>query len=246
MNLKKILVVDDEKFIRTGISLILEDTFKEQVEVIQAKNGKEAIEIIESREFDIIISDINMPFINGIDLIKEIRKSNQDVEVIVISGYDEFEYARQCMKYGVKNYLLKPINDEELIDIVSVSIGKNKDVPEEEDNKLEDIYIEKAREYIETHYFKDINMAVVSNFVSLNYSYFSSLFNKHMGMNFSDYLNYIRIQKSKVLLKNIDYKIHEISEMVGYKNSKHFTKNFKKFEKRTPMEFRLLKKGIKC
>lgn len=246
MNLKKILVVDDEKFIRTGISLILEDTFKEQVEVIQAKNGKEAIEIIESREFDIIISDINMPFINGIDLIKEIRKSNQDVEVIVISGYDVFEYARQCMKYGVKNYLLKPINDEELIDIVSVSIGKNKDVFEEEDNKLEDIYIEKAREYIETHYFKDINMAVVSNFVSLNYSYFSSLFNKHMGMNFSDYLNYIRIQKSKVLLKNIDYKIHEISEMVGYKNSKHFTKNFKKFEKRTPMEFRLLKKGIKC
>lgn len=246
MNLKKILVVDDEKFIRTGISLILEDTFKEQVEVIQAKNGKEAIEIIENREFDIIISDINMPFINGIDLIKEIRKSNQDVEVIVISGYDVFEYARQCMKYGVKNYLLKPINDEELIDIVSVSIGKNKDVFEEEDNKLEDIYIEKAREYIETHYFKDINMAVVSNFVSLNYSYFSSLFNKHMGMNFSDYLNYIRIQKSKVLLKNIDYKIHEISEMVGYKNSKHFTKNFKKFEKRTPMEFRLLKKGIKC
>lgn len=243
--MKKILIVDDEKFIRIGISAVLTNYFHDKYQIELAKNGKEALELMELIKFDLIITDINMPFINGIDLIKEVRKTDNNIGIIVISGYDEFEYARQCMKYGVKNYLLKPINNEELIEIVKENIVEDEILiinPQEyEEKKLEDIYIEKAKEYIEKNYYRDINMAVVSNYVSLNYSYFSSLFNKLAGMNFSDYLNFVRVEKSKILLKNIEYKIHEISEMVGYKNSKHFTKNFKKFEKITPMEFRVLK-----
>ena len=244
--MKKFLIVDDEKFIRNGISTILTNSFGEKIEVKLAKNGKEALEIIKSDVFDLIITDINMPFVNGIDLIKDIRSFDESLEIIVISGYDEFEYARQCMKYGVKNYLLKPINEFELLSIVKENIKDvltlDTNIENLEDKKLERVYIEKAKDYIEKNYYRDINMAVVSNYVSLNYSYFSSVFNKLVGMNFSDYLNFIRVQKSKILLKNIDYKIHEISDMVGYKNSKHFTKNFKKFEKITPMEFRVLKK----
>lgn len=243
--MKKILIVDDEKFIRNGISAILLNSFGENIDVQLAKNGKEALEIIKINNFDLIITDINMPFINGIDLIKEIRKFNESINIIVISGYDEFEYARQCMKYGVRSYLLKPINDIELVNIVKENIKdilcEKNNAENLEDKKLEHVYIEKAKEYIENNYYRDINMAVVSNYVSLNYSYFSSVFNKLVGMNFSDYLNFTRVQKSKILLKNIDYKIHEISDMVGYKNSKHFTKNFKKFEKITPMEYRVLK-----
>lgn len=244
--MKKILIVDDEKYIRIGISAVLTNYFHDKYQIELAKNGKEALELIEKIKFDMIITDINMPFINGIDLIKELRKTDESIGIVVISGYDEFEYARQCMKYGVKNYLLKPINNDELIEIVKENIGKEESIVLDpiglEDKKVEDIYIERAKGYIEKNYYKDINMAVVSNYVSLNYSYFSSLFNKLSGMNFSDYLNFVRVEKSKVLLKNIDYKIHEISDMVGYKNSKHFTKNFKKFEKITPMEFRVLKK----
>ena len=241
--MKKILIVDDEKFIRNGISAILSNSFGDTIVVELAKNGKEALEILKKDEFHLVITDINMPFINGIDLIKEFRTFNKRAEIIVISGYDEFEYARQCMKYGVKNYLLKPVNDVELIDLIkeNMEIEEINVVEDPHQVKLDHIYIEKAKTYIENNYFKDINMAVVSNYVSLNYSYFSSVFNKIVGMNFSDYLNFVRVQKSKILLKNIDYKIHEISDMVGYKNSKHFTKNFKKFEKITPIEFRVKK-----
>lgn len=241
--MKKILIVDDEKFIRNGISAILSNSFGDTIVVELAKNGKEALEILKKDEFHLVITDINMPFINGIDLIKELRTFNKKAEIIVISGYDEFEYARQCMKYGVKNYLLKPVNDVELIDLIkeNMEIEEINVVEDSHQVKLDHIYIEKAKAYIDNNYFRDINMAVVSNYVSLNYSYFSSVFNKIVGMNFSDYLNFVRVQKSKILLKNIDYKIHEISDMVGYKNSKHFTKNFKKFEKITPIEFRVKK-----
>jgi len=241
--MKKILIVDDEKFIRNGISAILSNSFGDTIVVELAKNGKEALEILKKDEFHLVITDINMPFINGIDLIKECRAFNKKAEIIVISGYDEFEYARQCMKYGVKNYLLKPVNDVELIELIkeNMEIEEISVVEDSHQVKLDHIYIEKAKTYIENNYFRDINMAVVSNYVSLNYSYFSSVFNKIVGMNFSDYLNFVRVQKSKILLKNIDYKIHEISDMVGYKNSKHFTKNFKKFEKITPIEFRVKK-----
>lgn len=242
--MKKILIVDDEKFIRNGISAIISNNFPELFQIELAKNGQEALEIMKKIEFDLVITDINMPFINGIDFIKEIRQIFGELNIIVISGYDEFEYARQCMKYGVKNYLLKPINDKELVEIVKETIKSNNEVISEineDEKKLEYVYIEKAKDYIEKNYYKDINMAVVSNYVSLNYSYFSSIFNRDTGMNFSDYLNFVRVEKAKVLLKNIDYKIHEVSEMVGYKNPKHFTKNFKKFTKLTPVEYRILK-----
>lgn len=242
--MKKILIVDDEKFIRNGISAIIGNNFPELFQIELAKNGQEALEIMKKIEFDLVITDINMPFMNGIDFIKEIRQILGNLEIIVISGYDEFEYARQCMKYGVKNYLLKPINDKELVEIVKETMTSTDEVISEineDEKKLEYVYIEKAKDYIEKNYYKDINMAVVSNYVSLNYSYFSSIFNRDTGMNFSDYLNFVRVEKAKVLLKNIDYKIHEVSEMVGYKNPKHFTKNFKKFTKLTPVEYRILK-----
>jgi two-component system, response regulator YesN len=242
--MKKILIVDDEKFIRNGISAIISNNFPELFQIELAKNGQEALEIMKKIEFDLVITDINMPFMNGIDFIKEISQIFGELNVIVISGYDEFEYARKCMKYGVKNYLLKPINDKELVEIVKETMTSDNEVISEineDEKKLEYVYIEKAKDYIEKNYYKDINMAVVSNYVSLNYSYFSSIFNRDTGMNFSDYLNFVRVEKAKVLLKNIDYKIHEVSEIVGYKNPKHFTKNFKKFTKLTPVEYRISK-----
>ena len=82
-------------------------------------------------------------------------------------------------------------------------------------------------------------MAMVSNYVSINYSYFSILFKKYMNMSFSDYLNKVRIEKAKEFLKRVDYKIYDIAEEVGYKNSKYFTRAFKKYEKMTPNEYKI-------
>jgi two-component system, response regulator YesN len=108
---------------------------------------------------------------------------------------------------------------------------------------LKDVYrknnkIDAAIAYIEGNYHKDISMTMVANYVSVNYTNFSILFSEEMGISFVDYLRQVRIDKSKELLKSADYKINEISEMVGYKNPKHFAKSFKQVTGISPVEYR--------
>lgn len=247
----KILIVDDEKFIRLGIEIILKREFADKFDIMNARNGEEAIELIEGNKIDILITDIKMPKMDGIEMIKNLYKKNALPICIVVSGYGNFEYAQSCIEFGVKNYLLKPIERKKLIEVIKGIVKelkrelKKEDIEEkiykidESASKLEEEYIDMAKEYIQKNYYRDLNMAVVSNYISLSYSYFSTIFNRYLNMKFSDYLNYIRVQESKKLLKRCDYKIYEISEKVGYKNSKHFMKMFKKFEKRSPSQYRI-------
>lgn len=111
----RVLIVDDEPFIRQGLKLLI-DWEKHGCEVMgEASNGKEAIDIVENNTVDLIITDIKMPEINGIELIKKIKESNHsNIKFIVLSGFYEFEYAKSAIKYGVKDYILKPIQKDEL------------------------------------------------------------------------------------------------------------------------------------
>lgn len=99
-------------------------------------------------------------------------------------------------------------------------------------------YLEQAVHFIKENYYKDLNLAVVSNHISLNYSYFSHMFKEYTGQNFVDYLKKIRIEEAKILLKQPEYKVFEVSEMVGYKNPKQFTRVFREMEGISPSEYR--------
>ena len=110
----KILVVDDEKLIRQGIKTMLERTGKEKYEVDLSSDGEEAIQQINKKNYDIIITDIKMPEINGIELMQYLDENKMKSHVIILSGYDDFNYAAQAMRYGAKEYLLKPVKREEL------------------------------------------------------------------------------------------------------------------------------------
>ncbi|RSD26801.1 response regulator [Mesobacillus subterraneus] len=101
-------------------------------------------------------------------------------------------------------------------------------------------YMDKAITYIRENYHKDLNLAVVSNYISLNYSYFSHMFKEYTGQNFVDYLKMVRVEGAKQLLKGSDYKVLEISEMVGYKNPKQFARVFREIEGISPKEYREL------
>ncbi|MEZ0536448.1 response regulator [Caldicellulosiruptoraceae bacterium PP1] len=109
--------------------------------------------------------------------------------------------------------------------------------------KLKGIYksqneLEKALDFINKNYYKDINMTIVANYVSLNYYYFSTLFKEHTKLSFIDYLNNVRINKAKELLNDSSLKIYEISERVGFKNPKHFARIFKNITGMTPAEYK--------
>lgn len=110
----KVMLVDDEKLIVQGLLNIIEWD-KLELEVVQTSdNAINAIEMFEKNPVDIIVTDINMPKVTGLELIKKIRSINDNVKFIILSGYDDFSYAKTAIKYGVENYILKPINEEEL------------------------------------------------------------------------------------------------------------------------------------
>ena len=156
------------------------------------------------------------------DMYNSMKRLIFDEYIVINEKYEDLSF-KNIKEY--KNLLLKKMIES--YDNMS------------KENNIEIIYIEKAKKYIAKNYNKHINMAMVSNYVSINYSYFSILFKKYMNMSFSDYLNKVRIEKAKEFLKRVDYKIYDIAEEVGYKNSKYFTRAFKKYEKMTPNEYKI-------
>lgn len=107
-----ILIVDDEKLERRGIRFLLEQR-EDEFELLEAPNGKAAYDILKKKSVDILFTDIKMPYMDGIELVGKARKLNPQIEMVIFSGYGEFEYARQAMRAGVENYVLKPVDPKE-------------------------------------------------------------------------------------------------------------------------------------
>lgn len=110
----KIIIVDDEYLFREALKVSIDFEGLGLEIVGEAKNGKEAIGLVESQKPDIALVDINMPIIDGLEFAKYINSKEIDTKIIIISGYDQFDYAKEAIHLGVQSYLLKPINEEEL------------------------------------------------------------------------------------------------------------------------------------
>lgn len=119
----RILVADDERVTRKGIITMLERGLKEEVEYIEAANGIEALEIVEKQMIHLIITDICMPLCSGLEFVEKLRRQDENMMVIIISGYENFEYARQAVKLDVKDYIMKPLRQEELLGLVEKCIA---------------------------------------------------------------------------------------------------------------------------
>lgn len=120
----KLLIADDEKYDRESIKSILGERFKSQLELHEAKNGREAIEISELIRPYIIIMDIKMPGINGVKAIQEIRKFLPNSYIIILTAYDYFDFAVEAVKNNVKEYILKPFTKAELIEKIDIAIAQ--------------------------------------------------------------------------------------------------------------------------
>ncbi|GKX32259.1 DNA-binding response regulator [Vallitalea longa] len=162
----KMMIVDDEPLIRKGFTITIDWESYGIVIVGEAANGKEALVKIEKLEPDIIVTDIKMPIMDGIDLSKEITKKYSDIKIIILSGYNEFEYAQQILKTNACDYLLKPVNVEELIKLVIKLKGeiiKHKEKKEIINKK--DKLIECYKDDIKSKILKDI---LIPNYSSSN------------------------------------------------------------------------------
>ncbi len=132
----KALIVDDEKMIRMGIRAAIPWNALGVKEVFTAASGKEALEVLKQERIDVMITDIRMTEMTGIELISEVRALKEDIRIIVLTGYDEFDYARECLRMRVQDFLLKPVDEEVLIDSIKKQIQAVKSRREKEEERF--------------------------------------------------------------------------------------------------------------
>lgn len=246
--MKKLLIVDDEVFSRTAI----EDSIKasdQSIEVFGAANGEEALKILKQVALDVIMTDIKMPVMDGMELLAEIRKLEMNVEVIILSSYNEFELARKAIQLGAFDYLFKPaMLPENIIEVVHKAFDQqNKSAGLVKTNERRDgngqlnekgkrelslePEMKKAIECIKNRLGdKNLSLQMIADHIGLSKNYFSRMFKETMGTNFIDYITRLRVEKAKELYVSTDMKIYEIAELVGYSDWHYLYNVYKKYE----------------
>jgi len=240
----KIMIVDDEPKIRRGMKTLLEE--QDGFEVIGIyDNAMSSLLDMAEKQPNVLITDIKMPEYSGLDLIEKIREKDKNLYIIILSGYGSFKYAQRAIRSGVYRYLTKPTNPRELISVlreIELKIeGINRTVSKSEENEsveVGNLLIRKALDYIELHYAEKIGLKTLSDALYISPNYFSDLFRRHMKVKFSDFLIEYRLKKACILLKKPEYKVSEISEMVGFRDSTYFSTVFKKTYNLTPLEYK--------
>lgn len=246
--LYRLMIVDDEQLTRQYIrNYINSHTVNWQV-TNEAMEGSEALELLKKQSVDLVITDMRMPVMNGLELCEQLSQNYPDIKIVILSGYDEFTYAQQAIKYGVSQYLLKPIVKEELIQAiekVAARIEKERSGKQDEDtskhseNEAYDNSIAaQARDYICMHFAEPISLTEVAEKLGVNASYLSSLFHKTINESYINFLTRVRMEQAvKYLNCKPPIKIYEVANKVGYVSVKHFSHVFKKYLDMSPGEY---------
>lgn len=229
----KILIVDDDEDFRKEFQEMLEG-----YNVIEASNGHEALKLLKrANEISLIILDVMMPGLNGIEVLKEMKKMDPDLGIIISTGYSSKDVAIEALKSRADDYIEKPFDIEKVKKIIDkvLESKKGKDVMDSNGIKGK---IEKVKRFTERNCFKKISLKEAADVAFLSQKYLSRVFKQITGMNFSGYKLKVKIEKSKELLKKTDYNINQISDKLGYENTESFIRQFKKLVGRTPTEYR--------
>lgn len=248
----KILVIDDENVVRNGIVLETDWDKLGCVVVGEATNGEEGLEAIEKYRPDIVISDIRMPRMDGIEMLKALREKGDNTYVIYLTAYSDFSYAQQAIKYGATDYLLKPFADidlENAITSVKTQLEKKhvSGIEQHEEDVLSHAalakgdkskYVSDALSYIADHLSDpDISILSIAESMEISESHLSHIFKKETDYTVNAYITRYRMQTAMKLLKSRKYKIYEVAEMVGYRDIAYFSSTFKKITGVNPSEY---------
>jgi len=248
-NMYKVVIIDDEPIIVEGISRSIPWEKWDCEVVATANDGIEGQEVIRKEKPNIIISDISMPGLDGLTMVAGLKSEFENMEISILTGFRDFDYAQQAIRLGVTRFLLKPSNMDELEEAVQTMVNnlKKKQIepdcePQEKhethENTASSFIVKNALQYLEENYDKKITLCELAEKVYVSQWHLSKLLNKHTGQNFSEILNHIRIEKAKELLKDPALRIGDIAEKVGFMDMAHFSRVFKKMCSMSANEYR--------
>ncbi len=247
----KVVIIDDEPIIVEGISRMIPwDKFGCRI-VATANDGIEGTEIIRKLKPNILFSDIAMPGLDGLSMVAGIKSEFPNTEISILTGYRDFDYAQKAIRLGVARYLLKPSNMDEIKEAIEAMVGNltaknivSEDTetnPTEEckqSNTVSSFIVNNAVKYIEQNYAHKLTLSEVAEKTYISQWHLSKLLNRHMGQNFSEILNHIRIREARKLLKDPSLRIGDIAERVGFIDMAHFSRVFKKILGTSANEYR--------
>lgn len=250
----RVIVIEDEDIIRKGLVYSIPWQDMDCSVVGEARNGIEGISLIEEKKPDIILVDINMPIMNGLDML-EATYETYDYAAIILSGYSDFEYAREAIRFGVTGYLLKPLKRDEIRSTVEDAKKKcamkrayNGKRQRKEDWKqisvlsnypatTTDPVVQEMLQYVFNHYQEKILMQDIVEAMNYSETFLNKKFKKHVGTTFIEYLNRYRLQKAIELLQKGTAAVQDISWMCGIGDYKYFSTVFKKYIGCSPKDY---------
>ncbi|MGT2950695.1 DNA-binding response regulator [Streptococcus cuniculi] len=242
----KMMIVEDEYLVRQGIASLIDFEHLGMEVLAEAENGLEAWELFQKEQADILLTDINMPQMNGIRLAQLVREHYPATHIVFLTGYDDFDYALSAVKLGADDYLLKPFSKadvEEMLVKVKSKLdkeGKRQQisdlVQQSEESSLAQLIQERLAD-------QDLSLKSLAQDLGFSPSHLSVILKKELGMPFQDYLIQERMKKAKLLLLTTDLKIYEIAEQVGFEDMNYFSQRFKQVVGVTPRQFKKGEQG---
>lgn len=256
----KVLIVEDEDMIRKGLAYTIDWLSMDCMIVGEAENGLIGLELIKKHNPDIVILDIIMPEMNGIEMLEMANKQGlPPFKSIILTSYAEFDYAHKAMKLEVSDYLLKPVDEDELKTTVTrlkkkmqesevysniMELTKKKELDKLVDwdiylnqDTLKNSYVSQALYKIRDHYQEKISLESLAEELNVSTSYLSRKFKESTSHTFLELLSKYRIQKAISLLKKGTYRVYEVSDLTGFSDYKNFCVVFKKYTQTSPTEF---------
>lgn len=239
----KILIAEDEQRARRGLRALITSISEEFDVVAEAADGKQALELMQAIKPDIVFTDLKMPYMDGMALIRAAKAAGISSQYVIVSAYEDFEVARQAISLGVKEYLVKPITYDEVEKLLERLVQDEREMDESRTANLKERYpdvhplVRKALGFIESGYSSKISQKELAENLGISQEYLCYLFNRDMGDTFSHVLKEFRIEAAKGLLKNGETPKEEVPYSVGFSDSKYFNKVFREVTGESVAEF---------
>lgn len=242
------MIVDDEEIIREGLRDYV-DWSGMGIEICgEADNGKNALQKVRELRPNILLTDVVMPGMSGLELIQAIREEGIQIEIVVLSAFENFQYIKSALKYDAVDYLVKPFNESELelvMDKVIAQVKRDRKIDEyipqqflADHGGKEYSVSQEIIEIIKNRYAERLAIQDIAEEVKLSINHMASVFKKETGETVVDFLTKVRMMHAKRMLRDHSYKIYEIAYNSGYSDANYFAKVFKKSTGLSPKEYR--------
>ena len=236
------LLADDEALLRQSVIRRLSETDDRFHVVKECAEGKSALEALKKGGIQVVFTDIRMPEMDGLELAKEIHEHYPEIVTVILTGYADFEYAQEAIRQGVFDYLLKPVNVQDLERVLGrILLHFQKDYEFEEDDlskRSAEEVVMCVEKYLKNHFREEIDFGALSEELGYSSAYVSRTFTRFRGESPVRYLTSLRMKEAKKLLAMTEESVARVGELVGYPDQFYFSRTFRKETGENPTEYR--------